>query len=172
MHLDPTTISRFWKYVTKSTDPDGCWHWAGTCDLAGYGRLNVNHRPHMAHRLSWIIHNGSIPDGMNVCHRCDNPPCVNPNHLFLGTQRDNIMDCFRKGRARRAKGADTGWYTHPDSMARGEANGRSKVTEEVVMAIRTRYAAGVGPRQLAREYGIHRETIRMIVARRTWTHLP
>lgn len=79
--------------------PNECWEWLGTRDDRGYGKIIIKGVRHKGHRLSWVVHNGSIPDGLNVLHKCDNPPCVNPHHLFLGTQRDNIMDMVSKGRA-------------------------------------------------------------------------
>jgi hypothetical protein len=86
---------RFWKYVNKT---DGCWLWTGAIGGSGYGLLGVENRNVPAHRLSWQIHNGPIPDGLLVCHTCDNPPCVNPAHLWLGTNLDNARDKMAKGR--------------------------------------------------------------------------
>src|SRR5690348_7112088 len=97
-------VKRFWSKVEKT---DGCWIWRGTMNGVGYGVFwlpmgkprNANSRVY-AHRLSYEMHEGKIPDGMFICHRCDNPACVNPDHLFLGTQSDNMTDCSRKGRLR------------------------------------------------------------------------
>ena len=87
---------RFWKFVNKT---DSCWEWTGSCDR--YGIILYNQRPAKAHRVSYIIHNGPIPKGKCVCHTCDNPKCVNPEHLFLGTQLQNMHDMYRKGRGRK-----------------------------------------------------------------------
>ena len=90
--------ARFWMSVTK--DESGCWLWTVAAN-GGYGHLKRAGKRLLAHRVSWEIHNGAIPDGLWVLHRCDNPPCVNPAHLFLGTPGDNVLDCVSKGRARK-----------------------------------------------------------------------
>lgn len=87
----------------------GCWIWMRHKMKKGYGRLRVKGKKMVASRASWVAHNGDIPDGMHVCHRCDNPSCVNPSHLFLGTARDNVQDCISKGRFR-------GWDNIPNPM--------------------------------------------------------
>lgn len=86
---------RFWVKVRKS---DGCWEWTAASKQGGYGKIAVGRRLMLAHRVSWELANGPIPDGLLVCHTCDNPPCVRPDHLFLGTQTDNMRDAVRKNR--------------------------------------------------------------------------
>lgn len=100
-------IDRFMSHVTKD-DGTGCWLWNGSRNWAGYGLFLVGSRTtgrrhNGAHRVSHELFNGPIPEGMDVCHRCDNPPCVNPAHLFVGTRRDNVLDMVTKGRARKPK---------------------------------------------------------------------
>ena len=92
---------RFWPKVDKSPE-SGCWHWTGAMNPSGHGVLGRGGRNHGAHRVSWQLHHGDIPKEMHVCHHCDNPRCVNPDHLFLGTAADNVADMVRKGR--QAKG--------------------------------------------------------------------
>jgi len=93
-------LERFWKHVAPMMDDRGCWEWAASRQPSGYGQLmeQTKRVPLYAHRLSWQLHNGSIPAGMHVLHHCDNRGCVNPDHLFLGTNYDNILDCKQKGR--------------------------------------------------------------------------
>ncbi len=87
---------RFWSKVVRG---EGCWIWAASVDDHGYGRFGIGRlRIEPAHRVAWMVANGPIPDGLSVLHRCDNPPCVRPDHLFLGTQRDNMRDMIAKGR--------------------------------------------------------------------------
>lgn len=147
----------FWERVKKT---DSCWLWTGrTHEQNGYGHITDNDGRHLnAHRFSWILAHGPIPAGLVVCHNCpggDNPRCVNPAHLWLGTQADNIADQVAKGRA-----------------AKGEGHGMSKLTSDQVRAIRARYAeGGVTYDNLARTYGVDPTTIGMVIRRRVWKHV-
>lgn len=149
---------RFWSKVDRSGD---CWLWTGSRTSGGYGRFRVGSRSDgsrglvPAGRVAWGLVNGPVPAGMLVLHRGDNPPCVRPDHLFVGTALDNSDDMIAKGRAR-----------HP-SMA-GERCGHAKLTPESVAAIRARHAAGEQQRRLADEYGISRATVCLVVNGRRW----
>jgi hypothetical protein len=112
--------------------------------------------------MAWLFRYGPIPEGLHVCHHCDNPPCVNPAHLFLGTRSDNMRDMVAKGRHVAS--------TNPGTMARGSRQGLSKLTEQDVADIRERYAPGNGV-VLAREYGVHPRTIMRAVNGFTWGHV-
>lgn len=110
--------ARFWAKVDVR-GPDECWEWQASTTSSGYGQIMVNARPRRitrAHRLSWTIANGPIPSGMVVCHRCDNPPCVNPAHLFVATQQDNIADMVRKGRGF-VPPPEARWGQRPEAVA-------------------------------------------------------
>ena len=138
----------------------GCWLWCAGINEKGYGRLKValpgtRRRSHPAHRLSWIAHRGPIPAGLWVLHKCDNPACVNPEHLFLGTHADNMADMARKGRHR------TGDY-------RGEKHGLTTLTDAEVRAIRADERSGT---QLARDFGVSEATVSRIRNRETWGHI-
>ena len=153
-------LRRFWDKVDLS-DPDGCWPWTAATARRGYGSFALKHGTLVpAHRMSWIIEHGPIPRDMCVLHHCDNPPCVNPAHLFLGTRGDNARDMAAKGR----HGAQTGAM----DLA-GERNGRAKLTTEDVTEIRRRYAAGETQVALAPIFGVSRAMIGNIVRGEAWT---
>lgn len=137
-----TDEEKFWPRVQKGPD---CWHWIGSLSPLGYGVLVGRERRHRsAHRLSWEIHYGPIPDGLMVCHHCDNRGCVRPDHLFLGTARDNVQDMLAKGRNGR------GW--HP--VRRGEAHQAARLSDAEIGAIRDAIARGLPHRAIAREFGV------------------
>lgn len=138
----------------KQGAADECWTWTGAMASRGYGVLSVNGRMVYAHRLAWEMEHGKAPK-MFVCHRCDNPPCVNPSHLFLGTPADNMRDMTAKGR-----------YRPYDR--RGGRNPRAKLTSDQVLEIRARHGAGEPPRKLAPAYGVSRSHVSNIIARRCW----
>jgi len=143
---------RFWKYISPEPN-SGCWLWDGGVNACGYGILGVFQRSTLAHRFSYQLHYGDIPAGLNVLHRCDVPCCVNPEHLFLGTQNDNVQDMERKARS-----------YHP----RGEAHGRAKLTESDVVAIRADTRAS---RAIAEDFGVSKLVIRHIKKRKLWSHV-
>lgn len=157
---DPQVL--FWRNVNKT---DGCWEWAGNVRRQGYGRFSVTlprpegfkgktpQKSYVASRYSWEITNGPIPDGMFVCHTCDNPKCVRPDHLFLGTCQDNRTDCVSKGR-----------------MARGESHGCAKLTEVQVKEIRA--LGGTMTRtSIAKLYGVKINTISRVLSGESWGYL-
>lgn len=185
--------TRFWSKVDKTSD---CWVWIGAKHPTGYGAFGIGQVVHYAHRLSWELVNGPIPDGLFVCHNCpngDNPSCVNPAHLFLGTQVDNMQDMLGKGRAgymvhpealargdrngarvhpeTRARGDANGARLHPEKLLRGEKNKSSRLTAESVLYILESYDAGVSLSGLAREHHVSVTTIWNIVHGNTWKHV-
>lgn len=177
-----TRLERFFKHVEKPATGAGCWIWTGVTGKTGYGRFHADGRRTNAHRASWMLHNGEVPsDKPIVCHTCDNPSCVNPEHLFVGTGKDNSQDMARKGRQvsglklhpeRAARGNASGRYTKPERTARGERNGLAKLTGENVVKIRTAYSeGGVTQAELALQYSVTRALIGHIVRRRIWQHV-
>lgn len=151
---------RFWQYVEQTKS--GCWIWTGSKDQRNYGQIGSgghNSRCLKAHRVSWQINRGPITDGLWVLHRCDNPPCVNPDHLFLGTRQMNVDDCVAKGRNR-------------NNPKRGSDNRKAIFTEEQIRAIRRAATSGIPRPVLAKQYGTSRQNIGFIVRRDTWAHLP
>lgn len=166
-------VERFWEKVDRSGGSDTCWLWTDGRNASGYGRVWMGGRRGraiMSHRFSWELHNGEIPDGLCVLHRCDTRHCVNPAHLFLGTKADNIADMLNKGR--QPRGATHGRQTKPERTARGERLTQAKLTDAAVRDIRRRYAAGgITQQVLADEYGIARSKISAVICRRTWRHV-
>ena len=174
-----TFLDRFWDYV-ETAGPEDCWHWMGATIKAGYGRFHVrgnftkpNSVEDYAHRIMWEITYGPIPDGIQVLHSCDNPPCVNPIHLFLGTQSDNMKDAIKKGRLRpNLQKANEARKAHPGLNVRGESQGSSKLNSSDVLAIRRRYSGGdISQRKLAQEYKITQATLWSVLKRETWAHV-
>lgn len=146
---------RFWTRVDKTS---GCWLWTGGANAAGYGSMRVSGVRRQASWVSWFLAHDEAPaDGLYVCHRCDNPRCVRPDHLFLGSPIDNMVDMESKGRSRRPR-------------LPGVANGRALLTLADVQFIRSfAYARHYGMRRdLARRFGVHVRTIGMVWAGRTW----
>lgn len=147
-------MERFWASVDKT---DGCWLWTALADEHGYGLRHWQGRRQKAHRISWQLANGPIPDGLHVLHHCDTPGCVNPGHLYLGTHADNMRDMAARGRAVGGPGAK-----------HGEAHHMAVLTEEIVVQARQRVAGGGKVSQLAAEYGVNYTTLYHAVSGRTW----
>lgn len=145
-------IERFeQKYIPEPMS--GCFLWMCAQHRQGYGSLAIKGKSLLAHRVSWELHRGQIPEGIKVLHRCDNPCCVNPDHLFLGTQSDNVADCGRKGR----------------SNKRGSINGNAKLTEEDVREIRSAPRSKFVCVELAAKFGVAQSSISDIRRGRNWS---
>jgi hypothetical protein len=154
-----TLLERFTKRYEVDVET-ACWNWTGASMVRGYGVIRIGRRNEGAHRASWLIHRGEIPSGAFVCHRCDNPRCVNPEHLFLGTSADNVADMDTKGRRRTVL-----------PRLHGEQHPTSKLTEEAVLAIVTEGRAGVTMTSLAFRFGISEAQVRRILTGEHWSHL-
>jgi hypothetical protein len=146
---------RFWDKVNKNTGTD-CWHFTGSIAYNGYGQFKFNGKIIKAHRFSYELNKGPIPDGMCILHACDNRLCVNPDHLSIGTQRDNVYDMINKNRK---------------AIQKGSLNGMSKLTEDQVKLIKRRIASGEKQVNLAKEYGVNKSQITEIKIGRTWAHV-
>lgn len=141
---------RFWSQVDCTTTPDGCWPWTGALKPNGYGQIGEGgrHGPILyAHRVGYELQIGPIPDGREVCHRCDNRPCCRGSHFFAGTRIENMADAVMKGR-----------------MPKGDGSVASRISELQVAALRIRYSAGgVTQRQLAQEFGLGQAQVSRII---------
>lgn len=149
-------VDRFWSKVDKSTHPSGCWEWTASLNMYGYGQFGFRGTVVAAHRVAWELTYGPVPDGLCVCHRCDNRKCVNTAHLFVASQAANMRDMAVKGRGR----------TRP---TRGADSTSAKLTAADVRAIRRRYRDGDSLRVLGQAFGVWHTTIADVVHRRTWT---
>jgi len=135
-------------------EASGCWEWSGLKTPKGYGLVSIEGKKFRAHRLSYEFNRGKIPDGLFVCHHCDNRCCVNPDHLFVGTNEDNIADMVAKGRQARVSGSQ---------------NGSARLSAADVIAIRN--ARGIKQKELARQYGITQGQVSAIQLRKKWAHI-
>lgn len=180
--ISSSDASRFMGHVEKS---DQCWRWLACTDQYGYGITSIRGKSQKAHRVSYRIFKGDIPPGLLVMHSCDNPSCVNPDHLSVGTYKDNTADAVKKGRMasgdkngsrihrdRMPRGDASFARRHPELMPRGESNGRSRLSENSVIEIRKLYATGMySNRLLASKYNVVHQLISRIIRREIWTHI-
>lgn len=193
-----TLHDRFWAKVDKSAGADACWPWTGALFRSGYGMIGIENQARRANRIAWQLTHGEIQPGLLVCHHCDNPPCVNPTHLFLGTAQDNTNDMMRKGRISTPRGDRHGSRTKPERRPRGDSHGSrlkpecrsrgerhaaltraacprgarhycAKLTEEDVRWIRwCRAYAGSSYAECAKGFGVSQGTIGDVLFGRTW----
>lgn len=179
--MDTVDLNRFNSKIKRS---NGCWEWIGTKRFDGYGVITINRIMQRAHRVMWEIANGKITKDICVLHKCDNPICVNPQHLFLGTRKDNAVDCARKGRNiaqkepwRMARGERNGRHTHPETTQRGERHWASKLSKDKVILIRKLYKPGKGlyvrsnAKELSKRFGISKSVFYNIIKRKIWKHV-
>lgn len=150
-NLGKCARDRFWEYVIKS---DACWIWNGYKNQRGYGYIKVIGKFIQTHRMSWVMHYGDIPEGLCVLHKCDNPSCVRPDHLFIGTFHDNTLDAMKKGR-----------------ICKGEQVGISKLKEWQVLKIRSLYLEGISITNIAKRFAMSRAETSKIIHRNVWKHI-
>lgn len=155
---DTPTTERFWAKVEKH-GPDECWNWTGARQglRREYGAFTLNGVRMGAHRASWTMHNGPVPEGLEVCHKCDNGLCVNPAHLWLGTHLDNMMDKIGKNR-----------HNNP----RGSNNTASKLVESDIPKILKLREQGLSHRKISKHFGVSYTVIRLVLRGEIWKHVP
>lgn len=155
----PATIvdpEKFWANADTSGGPDACWFWKNSLS-GGYGHMRTKAGRKKAHRIAYVLTHRRLDPSLEVCHTCDNPACVNPKHLFMGTHQENMTDRTNKGRSFRHKGT---------------LNGRAKLTDEQVLQIRRLSANGASNVLLGKEFGVTDVMVSRIVSRKAWAHVP
>lgn len=158
-HDNESAKDRFWSKVNKT---DTCWLWTGSRNAYGYGQLRSDGRAYLAHRFSWQLHFGELPTGLYVCHHCDTPACVRPDHLFLGTAADNSDDCSKKGR---------NWKGGAYQSPHGEDHHNAKLTEQQVIQIFDLRNQGFSYQEIASSFGVFPQHIGEICRGEVWTHI-
>lgn len=156
-----TLIDAFESRYIKG-DINKCWEWKGWKNKAGYGYFSFDGLKHAAHRHAYILKNGLTADGLMICHKCDNPSCVNPDHLFAGTNGDNVRDAYSKNRRKPVP---------VESMPRGNSCHLSKLTERDVIKIKQLIQDGKGNTEIAKIYNVVHQTISCIRNNKTWKHI-
>lgn len=156
-----TPLERFWTYVDKDgpkpTHVSGlgsCWLWTGGRSKKGYGIFRLNGTMQYAHRISFSLKYGQVPRSRKICHKCDNPPCCNPDHLFQGTDRDNLIDSINKGR-----------------RLVGEEHWMARLTEAQVKEVRKLHSEGLTQVKIAAKMGVNQSTVQRILTGKSWAHV-
>ena len=157
-------LLRFWSKVDRS-NADGCWEWTAAKSPFGHGNFHCQNQMHRAHRISWVVTHGEIPNNSFVLHKCDNPKCCNPQHLFLGTQSDNVADMISKGRNVKSSQLSLIMKTH---AARGDRNGMAKLNQSDVNGIRLLLRAGMLQKDIASLFSICQQSVSDIKLNRYW----
>lgn len=168
--LKEKRVQSFWSKITIPENKDLCWEWESGVDKDGYGVFSIDRGGYRAHRVSYFLSIEIDPMGLLVCHKCDNPACCNPAHLFLGTARENMEDCKSKGRY--ITGEKNGMVKHPDLVLKGITHYKSKFTESDIIDIRDTFSKKeLNQRKLASKYSVSEHTIYCILKGITWKHL-
>jgi hypothetical protein len=172
------------RYIKKLYGEDSCWEWQGCRHHTGYGVIQYKNKQHRTHRLMYQLFVEEVPNGLLVCHKCDNPPCCNPRHLFVGSYRDNLMDAFKKGRIKTGDesssrihrdsfpSGDKHWMRlYPEKVPRGDKSPRAKLSSSNVLELRRLRSEGVKITDLARKFGVSDTHVKYIIYRKSWTHI-
>lgn len=159
MQLEKSDISRFFEKINTG---EGCWEWQASL-RNGYGAFKLNGRSHGAHRVSWQIHRGAIPEGFFVCHACDNPRCVNPAHLFVGTRSDNMKDAWLKGRLKLPTGGNP--------FRRGHRPFNATISNVLALEIKMAISNGETPLAIATRLNVKSQTVKDIKRGKTFINV-
>jgi hypothetical protein len=151
-----TTLEAFDLNIIKGENINDCWEWSKGQNGMGYGAFNIKGKPFLVHRLMYERHNGKIPDGMHILHSCDNPICLNPKHLFIGSQKDNVHDMIQKNR---------------DRKARGSKSGRAIINEEIALKIKTQALDGLSIINISKLNNLPYYIVYQVYNNITWRHV-
>lgn len=168
-NYEQPVVEKFWALVDKRT-ADECWLWQGKLTTTGYGYVQIyKQEKFTAHRVAYFLHYKKQPGDLFVCHKCDVPLCCNPHHLFLGTQKDNRVDCKQKGRT--ATGRRQGQYTKPDAFPKGEQCSWATLTEAIIKEARILIATGMTQKAAAELLKVGYTTLNKALKGRNWKHI-
>jgi hypothetical protein len=150
---------------------NGCWDWKGKITNAGYGEITLDRKYLLIHREAYKLFKGDIPNGLNVCHSCDNKKCCNPDHLWVGTQKENINDCVKKDRRTKGGWSYTREYAPRNTGRPGQKHHANKIRDHDVYEIRELLKQGLNQKQIANRYGVDQSVISKIKNGKAWSHI-